>query len=448
MKNLWRWGLVTNSLLNSEWLKLLGHYKRLFVGFSGGLDSTVLLVNLAAEPALAPKLTAVHINHGLSPQALTWQNHCQLFCQERQIPFVFQKVEFERQANIEAAARKARYKVFESLLEVDDCLILGHHLDDQAETLLLQLFRGTGVDGLAAMVAVKDFAAGQLLRPLLQQSRQCLEVYAQTQQLQWIEDESNQNTAFSRNYLRHQVIPLVAKRWPAITTNLVRTAGHCQEAQANLDDLAKIDCPALDLNPSTLTIEPLLLLKPARLSNVLRLWFKVNQVSLPNAATFKRLVSEMILANCDANPQINWGECTVRRYQQTLYLLKKESKILSRQLAWPSFPDPLYLEGIGYLQVQPKRKGLVLPSSSQIEIRFRQGGEFFKWHGQTKQLKKLFQEWQIPPWLRERIPLLYINSELAAVIGYAVSDLYYQENTSEACQVLVAPVNKTQGFKI
>lgn len=424
---------MTKSLLDADWLEQLGRYNKLFVGFSGGLDSTVLLDCLAAQPLLANKLTAVHINHGLSLNALDWQNHCQLFCNERHIPFIAKQVEFERQANIEAHARKARYKAFEGLIGADDCLILGHHRNDQAETLLLQLFRGAGIDGLAAIASVKKFAQGHLVRPLLEYSRQTLERYAKSHQLQWIEDESNQDISFSRNYLRHQIMPLVRLRWPALVTNLVRTASHCQEAQANLDDLAKIDCPALNFNTTNLPLRPLLSLKPARITNVLRFWFRSNKVRLPSTATFNRLISEVIQASSDANPQVSWDDICVRRYQQTLHLLMKgEKNPQSMLLTWSSFPEPLYLEGIGYLHAQVTDKGLVFPAQAKIEIRFRQGGEKFNWHGQTKQLKKLFQDWQIPPWLRDHIPLLYINAQLASVVGYAVSDLYYQEGSQKA----------------
>lgn len=435
MRNSWRWVLVIKTLVNKEWLEQCLHYDNLFVGFSGGLDSTVLLHNLAAQPQLIRKLRAIHINHGLSSNALAWQNHCQNFCAQWQIPFLVQQVEFSREANIEAGARQARYKAFASILGANDCLILGHHLDDQAETLVLQLFRGAGIDGLAAIAPHKQFARGVLLRPLLHCSRQSLEDYASEHQLQWIEDESNQDLTFSRNYLRHQLIPLMRKRWPGVVNNLVRTTRHCQEAQANLDDLAKVDCPALEGQPTSLAIPPLLLLKPARIKNVLRFWFKQHQLSLPSAATFNRLITEVIPAASDANPQLSWQEASIRRYQQTLYLLKDMQEVPSQTLTWQNFPEPLYLEGLGYLQAQKASRGIVIPVQAKIEIGFRRGGELFNWHGQTKQLKKLFQDWQVPTWLRDRIPLLYLDKQLAAVIGYALSDHYYQEEVPSTYQL-------------
>lgn len=416
---------MTQSLLTSDWLTQLERYQRVFVGFSGGLDSTVLLHSLAAQSAIFSKLTAVHVNHGLSPNAWVWQQDCQQFCAVLKIPLVIKSVEFARQSNIEETARKARYQVFAQLLEQSDCLVLGHHLNDQAETLLLQLFRGAGIEGLSAMSDAKKFVQGDLLRPFLHHSRQTLEDYAQLNQLQWLDDESNQDISFSRNYVRHQVLPLLSARWPGIINNLARTSAHCQQAQANLDDLARMDCPALAQASNQLVITTFSHLPSSRITNILRLWFKVNQIRLPNTLTFNRLLSEVINASQDANPQISWDEVSVRRYQQNLYLVKRQLKSSAPVIAWTSFPDSLDLGELGTLYAKAKDKGLMIPPESKIEVRFRQGGELFYWRGQSKQLKKLLQEWQLPPWLRDQIPLLYINGELAAVIGYAISDSFY-----------------------
>ncbi|WP_176695318.1 tRNA lysidine(34) synthetase TilS [Legionella massiliensis] len=418
---------MTSSLLSVEWLKQLDQYKRVIVGFSGGLDSTVLLHSLANQPGLAQKLLAVHINHGLSPNAVNWQRHCQLFCKNLGIALQAKEVEFARHANIEDEARKARYQVFASLLSDEDCLILGHHLNDQAETLLLQLFRGTGIDGLAAMAESKDFGRAKILRPFLEQRRQNLETYAREYQLQWIEDESNQNTAFNRNFLRHEVLPVLDSRWPAIVNNLTRTASHCQQAQSNLDDLAKLDCPELSPASRILPLVRLNRLSEARITNVLRAWFKANNFRLPGTLTFNRLISEVIEARDDAQPKVAWQGGCVRRYQQALYLMADEESQPLSAMTWLLFPQPVVIEGLGTLVANNVAQGLLLPEQAQIEIRFRQGGELFYWRGQNKHLKKLMQDWSIPPWQRDRIPLLFINGQCAAVVGYAISDHFYAE---------------------
>lgn len=428
---------MIKTLLTTDYLASLAHYNKIIVGYSGGLDSTVLLHSLAQEPLLLKKLVAVHINHGISPHALVWQNHCFNFCQSLSIPLIIEQVDFlcHSQANLEEEARKARYQVFSSLLTSVDCLLLGHHFDDQAETLLLQLFRGAGVDGLAAMVGQKSFAKGQLLRPLLAYSRQQLESYALSQKLGWVDDESNQDISYSRNFIRHQVLPLLRQRWPGVESNLVRTSQLCQQAQKNLAVLAQIDYPMLKECSNTLSLSGFITLDEDRIANILHYWLKANQVKIPAAVFIERIIKEVIKAKKDANPLIQWKSISIRRYQQTLYLAKQEAKALHQSYAWPLFPQPLDLEGIGQLSVAKQNKGLIIPPHARLEIRFRQGGELFHWHGQRKQLKKLFQEWRVPTWLRDRLPLLYINGKLAQVVGYAIADTFYGEESQNNYQI-------------
>lgn len=217
-------------------------------------------------------------------------------------------------------------------MKEQDCLLLGHHMDDQAETVLLQLFRGAGVDGLAAMSELSAFGPGEIARPFLSHSREQLEHYAVQHQISWIEDESNQDVNYSRNYLRHQIIPLLKRKWTGVAGNIARTALHCQQAKRNLDVLAAQDALAPE-NPNSLTqnsllITPLKELNRDRMANVLRMWLKNNRVQLPSTVTFERLIDEMIFARSDAIPQVSWGDVTVRRYQDHLYLVRKNKNKL------------------------------------------------------------------------------------------------------------------------
>ncbi|MDR3503794.1 MAG: tRNA lysidine(34) synthetase TilS [Legionella sp.] len=418
-----------SQLLNADWFARLKHFDKLVIGFSGGLDSTVLLHALASHSSLHPKLLAVHINHGLSPNALSWQKHCEQFCRHLGINFITKAVQFDRNANIEERARVARYAVFSALLTEKDCLVLGHHQDDQAETVLLQLLRGAGVDGLAAMTELGVLGSGAIARPCLNISRAQLEQYGTSQQLSWIDDESNQDISYSRNYLRQKILPLLADKWPGASGNIARTALHCQQAKSNLDALALEDCPELFFASGSLCITSLRQLDFARSANVLRTWLKKRQIQAPSTALLHRMIDELIFARIDAVPQVNWDEVIVRRYQQHLYLDKKSTTGLPNYSEWVEFPSPLMLGVDGFcVTAEPAKQGLVVPPKAKIAIRFRQGGETFFLHGQTKQLKKLFQEWQIPPWQRERIPLLYINDELAAVVNYAISDVFFNRN--------------------
>lgn len=386
------------ELLSSDWVSFFKSFKKLIVGFSGGLDSTVLLHALSSHSELKKQVLAVHVHHGLSPNASMWQNHCELVCKNLSLEYLTQEVQFHRLSNTEEGAREARYKLFSSLLTEKDCLILGHHRDDQVETLLLQLFRGAGVDGLAAMSATGVLGCGTLARPLLSLSRPQLEDYASEKQLQWIEDESNRDIHYSRNFLRHQIVPLLTEKWPGVLGNIARTTVHCQAALFNLEALALLDCPQLQNPERSLLIEPLKSLPVERLSNILRFWLKKNQVQLPSTATFERLIHEVIFARQDAMPQVSWDSIQIRRYQQQLYLIDDETS---------NYDDE---------EVQKAIKSLNLPEKAAITVRYRKGGETMIVNGQTKSLKKLFQEWGVPPWLRDKIPLIYVQDELVAVV--------------------------------
>lgn len=431
---------MTDILLSSDWQHALAKYHRLFVGFSGGLDSTVLLHSIANEQALVDKLQAVHVHHGLSEHAMVWQEHCQQFCESLGIPLVVRQVQFDRRANIEEGARDARYAAFSSLLKDDDCLLLAHHSNDQAETLLLQLLRGAGIDGLASMPAVKKLEKGQLARPFLQHAKQRLAAYAAWHQLTWVDDESNRNNDFSRNYLRNEIMPLLQAKWPAVVGNVVRSASHCQQAKINLEALAAMDCLALSERQNTLDIAPLQMLERTRLVNVLRVWLQDNSVRLPSAAILHQLINEVILANVDAQPRIRWGDTIVRRYQHTLYVLTDgdvRAHLSCRE--WSLFPAKLHLGDDRYLLASPNEVGLRVPGGCRIHVRFRQGGELFYWRGQTKQLKKLWQQWKVPPWQRDDIPLLYIDDQLVSVVGFAISDHYFSRDSTNTYHIELQP---------
>ena len=292
---------------------------------------------------------------------------------------------------------------------------------------MLQLFRGPGIEGLSAMPECQPFNQGWLLRPFLTHPRHVLESYANSHHLIWVDDESNLDCRYSRNFLRQQIIPLIKTRWPTVSTNLARTARHCQQAQINLNELACLDHPRLKESATRLSLLPLSGLSNVRKKNSLRVWLKQTTHSMPDTNVFNRLISEVIQAKEDSRPKLVWGNYCIRRYKQALYLLHSTHELTLPSMPWLDFPNSIELpHHLGRLKAIPTSQGLVLPKGSLIEIRFRQGGERFYWHGQTKILKKLFQQWQIPPWLRHLIPLLYINQELAVVVGYAISDTFYQ----------------------
>ncbi len=415
----------------SAWHEKLAQYQTLYVGFSGGLDSTVLLHQLRQYPDLAAKLVAIHVNHGLSVNATNWQSHCEKICQEWQISFKTVAVHLDDTHNIEQQARDARYQVFKSHVGVADALLLAHHRDDQAETVLLQLCRGTGVYGLAAMPAIRSFADGVLIRPLLECDRDALYQYASTHAFTWIEDESNQDTRFSRNYIRHEVMPVLRKRWPKVVQNISDCAKICQLSRKNLEFLADMDLKKAQQDANTLDLSALCLEDTARVLNVLYVWLQRQSVPIPNATHLDRLLNEVILAREDAEPMLTWQNVCIRRYRNKLYLEKSSICIKDVSAAkedgkeitlWKKFPEPIAWYGGTRLIAVAAEQGIVVPKNACIEIRTRQGGERFRLHGQNKSLKKLFQTWGVPPWKRNHIPLIYVNNQLKVIVGYAQAD--------------------------
>lgn len=417
------------ELIPSDTLRRLASYRRIYVGFSGGLDSTVLLHYLQAQSHLRDKLVAVHVHHGLQPAADSWLAHCKTTCQDWGVACQTFQLALTATTNIESSARQARYQTFASLIQPHECFVTAHHQDDQAETLLLHLMRGTGIKGLSGIAACSPFHAGFMVRPLLESSRAQLQAYATQFALVWVEDASNRNLQFSRNFMRHDIMPRLQQRWPAVCKTLARTADISRSVQANLDDLAVIDCPMFADDQALFNILPLhslYSLSVDRVHNVVRYWLQRQAILPPSYALMQIIVEELIHAKQDAKPCV-WVDTQhcIRRYQDTLYVDQMKQKASRLVVAWENFPESCCLPNHGMLHAEPAAQGLRVESGDSLHIRFRQGGENFVWHQQTKSLKKLFQEWQIPPWLRNTIPLLFINNQLAMVVGYAISDSFF-----------------------
>lgn len=394
----------------------------LLVGFSGGLDSTVLLHLISNTPALHGKIRAVHINHGLSQYADAWQRHCEDICQAWNVSLSVHQVQVEP-VNIEEDARLKRYAVFASELPSQGCLLLGHHQDDVAETLFLNLMRGSGLKGVGGIPERVIFARGTLFRPLLSCPRSEIQAYATQHALHWVEDESNDNRHFSRNYIRHEVLPTLQQRWPKANEKIAECARHLQEAQYNLYALAEIDCPLLREPTLSLPYEALLHLNEARLMNVIMTWLHRLGVQMPNAITCRRIINEIIYAAPDKTPVVAWGEYKVRRYESCLYLSCGPDEQKSPKL-WRNFPEPLRLNSREVLVAYPASSGFYAPPGAVVEVRYRLGGETLKRHQSTHLLKKLFQEHRVLPWLRGNIPLVYVNDELVCAVDFLMRDPY------------------------
>ncbi len=430
--------LLSTLLVQLKQFPPAQHYR---VAYSGGCDSHVLLHALVSirDQLSVTQISALHVNHGLADEADLWAVHCEKAAAELGVAFQAVSVDAlgEADESPEAAARQARYHVFEQLMAEGDGLLLAHHEDDQAETLLLQLFRGAGVRGLAAMPRHTAFSRGWLGRPLLGVSRQQVRGYANDAGLNWIEDPGNQSQAFDRNFLRHKIIPDLLPRWPALSRTLARAAQHQSAASRLLDELAAVDMEVLACSrPGCLSIRALSALSRERQDNVLRYWIRMHGVLPPSSVQLQRIHAEVLSAREDAQPQVGWADSVVRRYRDNLYLLPAESGPTSYEALHWDLKDALPLADGRRLKLE-RRQGTGLKASLQVRtdvsVQFRQGGEVCRPAGrkQVHRLKTLWQEWGVPPWERNRIPLIYVGEEIAQVVGYCICEPW-QANVDEA----------------
>ncbi len=414
---------------------------RWLVGFSGGLDSTVLLHGLSAAQMSTPVI-AVHVHHGLSPNADNWQRHCQMVCGSLQVPLLVQRLGLHSaKGNLEERARRARYQAINELPQAGDVVLLGHHRDDQAETLLYRLMRGAGVKGLAAMDEQRRLGNANLWRPLLHYSRAELLAYAREHSLQWIEDESNQQLQFDRNYLRQQVLPALTERWPEASKAMAQSAEHCREAQSLLTDLAILESQQLAERPEpggySVDLAHLRALPPRRQKNYLRYWLDERfGVSISRQAQVD-IEQQLLGEGTSVAARISVAEVQLCCFADRLYALDSRAQWAPRtdepDLPWQSVAEPLALPGGDCLSLTPAHRiGIncigIRPDclTGKIEVRWRQGGERCQpaGRGHSQTLKKLLQEYQVPTWLRPRVPLLFIDGELAAVGDYWVNQAY------------------------
>ena len=392
------------------------------IAFSGGLDSTVLLHLLAdlAKKQSLPPLQAIHVHHGLQAAADAWPAHCQAVCDAAGVSLRVMYVCVQPGASLERAARDARYQAFAEAIGPGELLLTGQHRDDQAETLLFRLLRGAGVRGLAAMPAQRPLGEGHLARPLLDVSRAELEVYARGQQLSWIEDPSNSDPRFSRNYLRHQLFPLLTARWPQAVNTLARTAGHLAEAQGLLDELAQLDVQAAQL-PSefpwltlpSLVLAPLRDLSDARQRNALRYWL-APLTPLPDSEHWIGW-NTLRDAKADAQPVWRLADGQLHRCNDRIWWVAAAwSEFSDTPLSWSRPQNPLQLPGNGQLYFSGHAP------EGPLSIGYRQGGEVMEVPGRGRRdLKRLLNESAVPGFIRGRLPLLYQGSRLLAVANLA-----------------------------
>lgn len=426
--------------------------KHIYVAYSGGLDSRVLLQFCASLPSTSDKITAVYVHHGLQAEADHWAIHCAEIAESLGVRFLQLQVDGRPDPGEsgEESARNARYQALKSLLNTGDVLVTGQHREDQMETILLQLFRGAGLPGLSGMPAYAAFGKGWIVRPLLDISKTEIEKYALQHSLTWVEDPSNKECDFDRNYLRNQVIPLLKRRWPAIDKTVVRTGKHCAEAQKRLSRIAgELLCGVLDEATKTLRIDRLRTLDRYDRKLVVREWFRIFGLRMPSAVLVDQILGQVAAASPVRDPKLYNQGFTIRRYRDRLYLLSNVHPVDTDScIVWPSDKKALLLEHNGQLRITVTTgPGLFREAWSQsvISVRYRKGGESIRLPGRkgSHSLKKLFQEAGIPPWVRERMPLIYFDERLAAVGGEWVSDEFYRKGNGENLSLQWIPPDST-----
>lgn len=403
--------------------------RRWLVAYSGGADSHVLLHALVAYlrelgGSELPSLVAIHVNHQLHTDAGEWANHCQQQADSLGVETVSVSVNVDDsiRGSLEEKAREARYEAFESLIQPDDVLMMGHHLDDQVETLMLRMLRGSGVKGGAGMPVSRPLGAGILFRPLLDTSRSAIESYARQHHLEWIEDPSNTDTDFDRNFLRHKLLPLMAERWPEYRQTLSRVASLNRDSSELNEQLAALDFENLEVekNSAFLPIEGLNNLSHARQKNVLRYWLSIRNLQVPSAAQLQAVLSDVVFAKPDAEPLVEWQGTQARRFKNNLYVMASLQPIDSSVREEWNLQEPLSLTSNDKLcayQIDGRGISASKLMHQTVEVRFRQGGERCQPanRNSSQTLKKLFQEYQLETWQRDRAPLLYCQDELIAV---------------------------------
>jgi len=442
----------------------------LVIAYSGGVDSQVLLHALAflryevakkssqklrLNHCFSNPVTVCHVNHGLSDNATIWQTFAKQACLQLKLPLKICKVNVQAKAqqSLEALARDARYQALHSIYQTPSLIITGHHRDDQAETFLLALKRGSGLKGLSAMASETIQGNDVLLRPLLNISRADIIDYAKSNGLSWVEDESNTDTRFDRNFIRNDILPILAKRWPSITTTINRSSEHCREGQLLLDELAADDLSLCEHNENSLTVKHLAQLSQKRFNNLIRYFLDKHHCLMPSTSQLSQLYVQLS-ADKDKNPAVKLGKNFLRRHKGVLYLTADFddisrwsiditlSEIDSNERKSIELPDNLgtiYIDKPIHTDTYESSQKIVSPTKDQkISVRFVHTNPIClpDYRKHSRSLKKVLQELNIPTWQRKRIPFLFYDDVLVAAIGFFVCQDYLPKSSKSQCSVL------------
>jgi tRNA(Ile)-lysidine synthase len=393
-----------------------------WVGFSGGADSSALLHALyKSRNELQTPIHAVHFHHGLNPGADAWQHHCQIFCRERGISFTSRKLEIKRsnRTSIEEESRNHRYLAIGEMLRPGDIYLTAHHADDQAETLFLNLMRGSGVEGLAGIPELRTLAKGWVARPLLNTRRSELESYLTRQGIDWLEDPSNQDESFDRNFLRNFLFPQLEIRWPGVVRRFTRTSRTARITATALADFLDIHCDELLHNRHRMPLRPFLQLEPPMQSLVLRQWLRRQEIPALSEVRLNEFIKQITGSTSNSQAEVRWGGWQIKLYNNLIWLQDQVIPALESCKDWTVGSKMDLDDSLGRLQLLGSETAI--PTGWQLASR-REGGRI-RLHDQgvRRKVKDLFRESAIPPWLRSSIPVLYWDGEAVAIGDWIIA---------------------------
>lgn len=400
------------------------------IGLSGGVDSVVLLHLLTQYPNL--NLRAVHIHHGLSPNADHWADFCETLCQQLNIPFELRKVVVKGHQGLEANARAARYQAISETIRPTEVFVTAHHLDDQAETFLLALKRGSGIQGLSAMQVVSNWQNFAIFRPLLDVSKAEILHYADSQKLVWITDESNADNGFDRNFLRNQILPALNQRFTQFNQMVARSAQHCAAQQALIEELLNAELSQRIGEQNQFDIRGFEHFSALKQQQLIRLWLKKNNVVMPSQTQLQAVISALIFAKQDRNPEMKLGDKLIRRYQKTIFVTEQIEK---QEPIYIEIPEPSSDKHIGsplqniaitrsstelICTISGKTHRFPIPIELQNQPLILKTGQTGKIQQYGKphreELKKIWKAHNVPVWARSTTPLLFFQDKLVAVL--------------------------------
>ncbi len=405
-----------SSQILLESLARLPAPKKYWIGFSGGADSTALLQAIwECSENLPVPIHAVHFHHGLQDAADAWQDHCRSFCQERDIPFLSEKLEIQAvtQNSPEEESRNCRYRSVANILGDQEMYLTAHHAEDQAETLFLNLMRGSGIEGLAGIPVLRNLEKGWVARPLLDMHRVDLEQFLKARGVGWLNDPSNDDTAFDRNYLRQELFPLLEQRWPGIVRRLSRTARNARVSASAMATFIENQSGDLIRDKSKMPLQKLLELEPEMQTLIVRQWLRRHEVSVLPEARLREFLDQLAGSQLTSQAEVQWEGWMIKRYQRDLWLHRRKPFLACPEVKWQSEmkvdlgPDSGFLQLVG--------KSVSVPDTWLV--RARKEGDRIRLlpNGPSHKIKQFFQSAFVPPWLRSGVPVLEWDGEPVAL---------------------------------